>query len=230
MIVLSPLILAAAATLSLQQASADSAVEPETGVVFPLRFQVPGDEGVQDFVGAGVRTRTMLKVKVYAFGLYVDQPAAASALAAWAGRSAGELQQDAAFYGELVKDNFSKTLRLVMTRDVDGATMAEAFDNALGPRVRRAAQELGMPGGEAALATFRGFFSASKLTSGSELVFRWVPGGKLVTTIQGKAQAEIASPALVWALFDVYLGANPISPGGKKTVIARFPQVLAAQP
>lgn len=226
MIVLAPLILAAAVTVSLQQASADSAVDPETGVVFPVRLQVPGGDAMHTLVGTGVRTKTFLRVKVYAFGLYVDAPAAQSALAAWAGRSAADLERDASFYGELLKDNFAKTLRLVMTRNVDGATMAEAFENALGPRVRRAGQEMGMPGGEEALATFRGYFSLSKLTKGSELVFSWVPGGKLVTTIQGKTEGEIASPALCWALFDVYLGADPISPGGKKTVIARFPQLL----
>ena len=70
-----------------------------------------------------------------------------------------------------------------MTRNVNGKDMAEAFEDALGPRVTRAAEELAMTGGEEALQEFRNF--------------------------------------------DVYLGAKPILKGGKKSVIARFPQVLA---
>ncbi len=206
----------------------DSVVEPNTKVSFPLRLEPPTVGATHTLTGMGVRTRTVLGVKVYAFGLYVDAVAAAETLKSWAGRSAGDLERDASFYGELVKDNFGKTLRLVMTRDVDGPTMAEAFDKALGPRVQRAGEELGMPGGEEALATFRGYFGVSQLTKGSELIFSWVPGGKLITTIQGKTEGEIASPAFCWALFDVYLGTNPISPGGKKTVIARFPEVLGS--
>ena len=221
--------LLALALLSVAQGP-DGVIEASSKVSFPVRLQPPAVGATQTLTGTGIRTRTMLAVKVYAFGLYVDAPAAATALTSWAGRPARDLERDPSFYGELTKDNFAKTLRLVMTRNVDGTTMAEAFDNAVGPRVRRAAQELGMPGGEPALATFRGFFSTSKLTVGSELIFSWLPGGKLVTTIQGKTEGEIASPALCWALFDVYLGADPISPGGKRTVIARFPELLASAP
>jgi hypothetical protein len=68
------------------------------------------------------------------------------------------------------------------------------------------------------------------MAKGSELVFTWLPGGTLKSTIEGKPAADIQSPALCWALFDVYLGKDPISGGGKKTVVARVPQILAAQP
>jgi len=197
--------------------------EPNTNVKFPTELQTPA--GAQVLTGTGVRTRTMLKVKVYAFGLYVDSAGARAALSAWRGKSAADLARDQSLYGELLKGAFPMTLRLVMTRNVDGAQMAEAFDGALGPRVAQAA-ERGMPGGVEALARFRALFT-DKLASGTELLFSWAPGNILRASIGGRQVGEIDNAALCWALFDVYLGDKPISSDGKKTVIARLPEILS---
>jgi hypothetical protein len=124
---------------------------------------------------------------------------------------------------------FPMTLRLVMTRDVGGEDMAEAFDGALRPRVIRAAAEKSMPGGEAALETFRGFFSVGEMTKDSELLFTCTPDGTLSSSVKGTPNPPLASPALCWALFDVYLGDKPISGDGKKGVVANFPDLLARQ-
>lgn len=195
--------------------------EPNTGVKFPVELQA------QALTGTGVRTRTMLKVKVYAFGLYVDPAGARSALTSWRSKSAGELARDQALYNELLKGVFPMTLRLVMTRDVGGDQMASAFNEALAPRVAQA-DTRGMPGGAAALAQFRGFFS-SDLKNGTELLFaRSGGGGKLTVSIGGQQVGEIDNAALAWALFDVYLGTKPISDDGKKTVVARLPEILGA--
>ena len=198
--------------------------EPNTNVKFPVELTAAGG-GTQVFTGAGVRTRTMLQVKVYAFGLYVDPAGARSALAAWRGRSAGDLAKDQAVYQALLKGQFPMTLRLVMTRDVGGDQMASAFNEALGPRVATAARN-GMAGGAEALTRFRGFF-ANELTSGTELVFAWATPSTLHVSIGGQKAGEIDNQALCWALFDVYLGGKPISPSGKKSVVSRLPGVLA---
>jgi hypothetical protein len=208
--------------------TAQTVTEPGSGVAFPLTLAAADGSGDHALMGTGLRTKTMLKVKVYAFGLYVDSAAARAALAPYAGKDLRTLQKDETFYGDLVKHTFGATLRLVMTRDVDGETMAEAFDEALRPRVVRAAAELNMPGGEEALATFRGYFGVSEMTKTSELVFTCSPDGTLASRVKGEDKPAIASPALCWALFDVYLGRNPISGDGKKTVIANFPALLAA--
>ncbi len=208
------------------QGGAGTFTDPSTGVTFPVELQAPGG-GAQVLTGTGVRTRTVLSVKVYAFGLYVDPAGAKSDLAAFAGKTAKDLERDETFYGRLLERHFPMSLRLVMTRDVDGKTMSEAFDGALRPRVVRAATEKNMPGGEQALDQFRGFFSTEKLTKDSELVFSCSTEGRLATSIRGAASPEIDSPALCWALFDVYLGPNPISPNGKRSVIGNFPTLLA---
>jgi hypothetical protein len=205
----------------------ESVNEPGSGVAFPLRIQAPAG-GEHVLTGTGLRTKTFLQVKVYAFGLYVDSAGAAAALRAHAGKDHKTLQKDQAFYDDLLRLQFPMTLRLVMTRNVGGEDMAEAFDGALRPRVVRAAAEKNMAGGEEALATFRGYFSVGEMTKESELLFSCTPDGTLSSRVKGEDKPSISSPALCWALFDVYLGADPISGGGKKSVIANFPALIGA--
>ena len=205
-------------------ATAQSVNEPSSGVAFPVSMPV-ADGSTQVLMGTGIRTRTVLNVKVYAFGLYVDQAAARTALEGYAGRAPEALAGDPTFYDALLRMSFPMTMRLVMTRNVSGEQMSEAFDGALRPRVVAAAGR-NLPGGEAALATFRGFFSVERLTSGAELVFTCTPDGTLHSRVVGEARPTISNQALCWALFDVYLGGRPISAGGKRTVIARAPNVL----
>ena len=202
-----------------------SVTEPNTKVPFPVELTTAA--GAQSLAGTGLRTRTMLQVKVYAFGLYVDPAGARTSLAAWRGKNANDLSHDESLYRELLKGAFPMTMRLVMTRDVGGSQMAEAFDGALAPRVAQAATR-GMAGGAEALATFRGLFT-DKLSKGTELLFTWAPGNKLVASIGGRQAGEIDNAALSWALFDVYLGTEPISPKGKETVVARLPEVIGSR-
>ncbi|UCG85577.1 MAG: chalcone isomerase family protein [Gemmatimonadota bacterium] len=216
---------AAAAPLSAQQA--DSVSEPSSKVPFPVELEVPDGAARHVLTGTGIRVKTFLKVKVYAFGLYVDPDGARSALADYADRSARDLERDQAFYGRILDQDFAMTLRLVMTRDVGGDDMADAFDGALRPRVQHAAAAMDMPGGEQALDQVRGYFSLGEMTKGAEIVFSWAPDGILTTAVKGGLQPAIESAALCWALFDVYLGQDPISGDGKKRVVARFPQILA---
>lgn len=214
------------ALLVASPAAAQSVREPASGVEFPTTLRA-ADGSSQQLTGTGIRTRTMLKIKVYAFGLYVDPAAARRALTAFAGKSRQEIQGDANFYTELLRMTLPMSMRLVMTREVGGEQMSEAFDGALRPRVVAAAGR-NMPGGEAALDRFRTYFSTDQLTPGTELVFTCA-NGSLRTTVAGAAKAAIESPALCWALFDVYLGRDPISPDGKRGIVASFPELLAGR-
>jgi hypothetical protein len=195
---------------------------PNVGDDFPTELRTAA--GVQTLTGTGVRTRTVFKVKVYTFGLYVDAGAARGALSQWRGKSAAELSGDQAVYAELLKGGFPMTLRLVMSRDVSAAQMTEAFDDALTPRIAQAAQR-SMADGAEALAQFRALFT-TPLSRGTEILFSWTPDDKLLVSIGGRQVGVIDSRAFAWALFDVYLGAKPISPEGKRSVIARLPEVL----
>jgi hypothetical protein len=222
------LALAFAVPLSAQEAAEGMAVEPSSKVQFPAELAVPGTDMMHQLTGMGLRTKTFLKVKVYAFGLYVDPAGARAALADWQGKTAKELEKDDSLYDRILAQDFDMTLRLVMTRDVGGEDMAEAFDGALRPRVQTAAAEMQMPGGEEALDVFRGFFDVEEMTKESEIVFSCAADGTLRTAVRGAVQDQIGSPALCWALFDVYLGEKPISGDGKKKVVHGIPDLLGA--
>ena len=220
-------------------AVAQTVEEPSSKVPFPVAIEAPGG-GTQVLTGTAIRTKTFLKVKVYAFGIYVDQAAAKTALSAFAGKEAKELEKDDGFYGTLLQMRIPMSLRLVMTRNVGGEDMVDAFDGALRPRVQQAAAERNMTGGDAALEAFRAYFVAGpaaddpdavewiEMTDRSELLFSCTPDGTLYSRVKGEDKPPITSPALCWALFDVYLGDKPISGGGKKSVIARVPELLGA--
>ena len=219
------------ATLAIAQSAVaqDPAVqiEPSSKVPFPVEITAVGSGDTHVLAGVAIRTKTFLKVKVYAFGIYVDETPARATLSSYAGQSARDLERNDAFYRRILDRDFAMTLRLVMTRDVDGETMADAFDGALRPRVEHAAAEMNMPGGVAALDTFRGYFSIEEMTKEAELVFSCTPEGRLSSLVKGVQAADIESNALCWALFDTFLGEDPISNGGKKTVIANMPNILA---
>lgn len=220
------LIVASLLPVAARSQAPDVVREPASDVAFPVRLSPPGSTGEHVLAGTAIRTKTIFRIKVYAFGLYVDADAARVVLAQWAGMEPKALEKNEAMFSRMLDMDFGMTLRLVMTRDVDGDTMAEAFEKSLAPRVETAASEMNMPGGTEALAQFRGYFGLDKVTDDSELIFSCVDG-MLFSTIKGEAAEPIASPALCWALFDIYLGDKPISSGAKKNFGKGMAGVLA---
>src|SRR5207237_3448819 len=98
--------------------------EPRTGVRFPEKV------GETTLLGVGLRTKTILKVKVYAIGLYVADTAMAGSLK---GKTGADL------YRELVWGDFPKEVHLRLVRDVSASQMQdsirEALEKAARPRV-----------------------------------------------------------------------------------------------
>ena len=201
-------------------------IEPLSNTPFPITLVPPGSTTEQRLTGTGLREHVILffGVHVYAFGLYVDADGARAALKEFAGRSAVELAGDERFYRRLLDGEFAMSLRLVMVRTVSGVDVANAFDDALRPRVKSASAE---SGDLQALEWFRDYFDAPEIETGTEIVFACTPSGRLSTTVGGDEQVPIDSQVLCRALFDVYIGREPISVEGRKTVIVGFPEQLA---
>lgn len=193
-------------------------VEPMSRTPFPLSLTPPGGTVPHQLIGTGLRDRTIFRVKIYAFGLYVDPEGARSALSPFAGIPASTLRRDERFYRRLLELDFAMTLRLVMLRSVDGANIAKAFNDALR---RRMARE------PAVLDRFRANFDVAEVADGTEIVFSCSPVGRLTSSVGGRVRPPIDSRPLCRALFDVYLGETPISDPGKRNVIAGFPALLA---
>jgi len=201
----------------------------ERGVAFPVTVTPPGGGRSHHLTGAATRERTIFKVDVYAYALYLEPDAARAHLVAFAGRPAPAIDRDRSFYARLLEMRIPMMLRLVTTRDLAGDQLRDAFDDALQPRVARAAVELKMPGGDAALARFRGYFSRGELARGTTIVFA-CGEGRLTTSVNAELRPALVSPALCWALFDTYLGDRAISTVGRRRLVAGIPALLANAP
>ena len=203
----------------------ETVVEPESGTPFPAVLTPPGAAAPHRLMGTGVRKRTFLRVQVYAFGLYVEPAGAAAALAEFAGTAAEVLERDPAFTRRLLALDFGMALRLVMTRTVGGGAVADAFDDALRPRLPRAGPRAAAAA--AALARLRRQLDVDEVRRGAEIVFACGPAGRLATSVDDAGRTAIESRALCRALFDVYLGPDPIERDGKRDAVAGLVDLLA---
>ena len=209
-----------------QPAAPDTVRERESGTLFPVALTPPGEATPHWLMGTGIRQRTIFRVNVYAFGLYVDADRARAALSEFAGATAEALGWDERFTRRLLDLDFGMALRLVMTRTVDGGDIADAFDDALRPRMPRPGRG---PDGDAAvtaLARLRGYLDVDEVRRGAEIVFSCGPARPLAMTVDGAQRPPIESRVLCRALFDVYLGEDPIEPDGRRNLIAGFAGLL----
>lgn len=180
-------------------------------------------------LGLGIREKTVFAVNVYSYVLYVDEAWAKENLARWKGKKSKDVEKDAKIYERLLAEGGTKELRLRFCRNVDKDDVVSAFEDSIEPRMlkRREGQKGTKEEKLEDLRTFRAMFSLDKLRKNNELRFTWHPDGTLSTVINGERQEDLKSPDLCWALFDVYLGAKPISKSGKKKLVRRTPDVLA---
>ena len=200
--------------------------EPRSGTPFPVSLTPPGGTTPHWIMGTAIRQRTIFRVKIYAFGLSIDPKSARASFSRFARISASTLERDEGFYRQLLDLDVGMTLRLVTTRTIDGDATAEAFDDAMRPRMERAVVDTNGPGTMRALEQFRSYFDVDEVTAGTEVVFSCNPVGRLTASIGGHERPPIDSRVLCRALFDVYLGADPISNDGKRSLIAGFPGLL----
>lgn len=190
--------------------------EPGTNVKFPSSLSLPGCSSSLSFVGAGYREKVfaIIGVKVYAAGLYAN-PTIFSKLSDWKGRSSKELQQDSLFFDAIFQASLEKSLQIILVRDVDGKTFWDALDEALSPRIKSPS-----PVDASALLLFRSIFQGRPLKKGTSIILTWLDPTKILVCVSSEGMpssvdATIESSHVAIALFDVFLGTNPVSPSLK---------------
>lgn len=203
--------------------------EPSTEVRFPVELNVVDKDTRHQLAGMGVRVKKkfLMKFKVYAVGFYLDEKAGLPLMTESAGELAvSKLEKSKEFRKALLSDKFGKTVRLVMVRDVDADTMAEAFEDSLWPRMKdRTPETKDRTAAKAALDRFRGFFE-KEAKEDQVMDFTWAPGGKLYAVVDGKKFPVVENETLCWALFDVYLGDDPISDDTKTNIFTSLHKKL----
>ena len=166
-------------------AAADTVTEPRSGVAFDRK------RGDMTLTGVGLRTKTFLKVKVYAIGLYVSDATLAGTLQAERGKA-----KSPGFYQELVSGDAPRAVQLKFVRDLSAEQIREAF------------REVLQPAGKARVDEFVSYFG--DLKSGSDCVLEWAPGGILKTTVAGTSKPDIEDRPFASAVFGIWLGEKPI--------------------
>jgi len=177
-------------------ALAQEIAEPKTGTKFAVK------DGDTSLLGAGLRTKTIAKVKVYAIGLYVADSALVGPLKGKAG---------ADLYGELVNGDFKKTVVLKFVRNVSTDQIRDAFRDSLKGAGSKA---------EPWIAYF------NDLRSGQEIVIGWVPGVGLKTKVAGTDKPVLDDKAFASAVFAIWLGDKPIQEDVKRALITRTAELV----
>ena len=190
-------------------------VEPKTGLRLPGEFCVRGQTSdCAPLAGMCVRVKRIagVGVKVYACGLYVHPKQAKQSVgdAGWhVGRGVADVAGDQKLFDALLHDSsVTKTVRLTFARDLDSAKIADALSERLRPALGKDSKSL---------RTFEAYFDGVKFLKGQSLTFS-ADGGKLTTSIRGKQVGVIDDAKMCVALFDAYLGKNPVVPGAKKSL------------
>jgi len=182
-------------------AQARDIAEPRSGTTFADR------SGDMSLLGVGLRTRTMLKVKVYAIGLYVSDAALSGPLAPHKGKTTSP-----AFYRDLTAGDFAKQVTMKFLRGLSADQIRDAFRDSL------------TGADKARTETFLGYFGDTK--PGEEYVIRWTPGAGLETTVTGQPKPPIDDKAFASAVFGIWLGDKPVQEDIKKDLVARAEGLL----
>jgi hypothetical protein len=171
-------------------------VEPKSGVVFEAK------ENDLSLLGVGLRTKTFLKVRVYAVGFYVSDAALAGPLQAHKGDIGSP-----AFYSDLVQGDFPKEIRMKFLRDVTKSQIQDAFREVL----------VGVD--PARLSGFVDYFGDTK--TGEEYRLRWSSATSLEVTVAGNAKPTITDKAFDAAVLGIWLGPKPVQEDIKLGLIGR---------
>jgi hypothetical protein len=178
--------------------SAEQVADPSSGVEFDTEI------GDLRLLGTGLRTKTFLKVKVYAIGLYVDpKPLAVHK----------DETNSSEIYKALVWGDFRREIHMKFIRSsISAKKIRGAFEDSLGAAAPALREK------------FLGYFGDVK--KGDEYVLRWVPGGTLETIVAGQTKPSIADKTFTAAVFAIWLGDKPVQDDIKRGLVSRASEVL----
>ncbi len=181
----------ASAVLAPARAARPPAPEREiAGVRVPEKVQV----GEKDLTlnGAGLRTKTIFKVKVYVAGLYLEKPT-----------------RDAS---QVIASETIKRVDLTFLRDLDRKQIAEAIEDGF---ERNSKKDL--PALEERLDQLCKIIP--DVNKRDALQITYVPGKGTTITVRGEERGTIEGKDFADALFLVWLGKDPVDNDLRKTLL-----------
>lgn len=185
--------------------------EPHTRATYPVEWCTRAHDTCEKLAGVGVRKKRLFglkDIKIYAVGLYVDpRDVQAKVRPVYSRSQEGQLDQQT--FNDVMDRDVKKTVRLVMHY---GKLTSQKLVHALRERCEK---PLAIAGKLGDLEVFESWFENMHLKKGLAIAFS-ADQGMLVTRVEGRVIGQIDSPELCRALFDVYLGSDPVSPDAKE--------------
>jgi hypothetical protein len=177
---------------------AGAVVEPKTKTEYPDEVEVTagGRNYTLEATGVGLREKTFMKVNVYLIVSYIDDQA--------------ELGDEP---GEAIRNlDLPKRIAMHLLRGFSREKLVNSFQEVIDKNYDNTAAFA------ADLETFLAYWDRDAEES-DELVFDYVPGAGLVTTLNGEEKGTIDNFAFVQALWTVWFGEKPVNGGLKKDLM-----------
>ncbi|KAL5559551.1 hypothetical protein UlMin_035762 [Ulmus minor] len=202
------------------------AVEPRTGIEFPMILDnILGGKNNSSLssevlVGTGSRTMKIIRIKslkVYAFGFYIHPYSVCEKLGPkYASFSIDELNKRPDFYEDLLREDITMTVRLVVScNGMKINTVRDAFEKSLRARLVKTNPDTDYR----CIRTFGASFTQDiPLPAGTTIDFRQTADGKLITEIGGNQIGAVHSKDLCRAFFSMYIGDVPVSEQTKEEI------------
>lgn len=201
-------------------------VEPSTGIEFPtvldnnLTRETNSIRPSEVLVGTGSRTMKIIKIKslkVYAFGFYVHPCDVCEKMGSkYSSITASELNKWHSFYQDLLREDISMTVRLVVrVNGMKVSTVKNAFEKSLRARLMKTNPDTDL----GCLRRFGSLFSQdAPIRAGTTIYFRRTVDGQLITEIGGHQIGAVHSRDLCRAFFDMYIGDVPVCEETKEEI------------
>ena len=188
-----------------REATAGELLEPRTGTVYPDRVTIEQEDrrAVLRATGAGVRLRTLLKTEVYTMASYVSAGLDRLRLAGALGGAAEAIRTF----------DVPKRLQMDLRRGVSRQKLVDTFVAV----IARNYPDTGLFSAD--LDVFLSYFDRDA-QKGDRLVFDYLPGVGLITTVNGEVKGAIANPAMAEALWTVWFGEKPADGNLKRDLTA----------
>lgn len=159
---------------------------------------LPDTQSVKDhtltLVGAGVRTKTFLRIKVYVAGLYMENPS----------KDVREI---------IESDQAKRMVMHFVYKEVPSAKLVSGWNEGFTKNSRATMPEL-----QERIDTFNGFFDTS-VAAGEEVIVTYVPGQGTQVLIKGAEKGSIPGKDFMEALFKIWFGEYPADSGLKASIL-----------
>jgi hypothetical protein len=196
--------------------SAQEVTEPATGTKFPAQRPFRDEAGQPAVQCVGTAVRKRLVFKVYGMCLYVDL----EGLRQQAGSRKLSADEAARL---LVEGDVRRGFVLQFVRDVDKDNIVEAFREGL---------RKNWPGGPFSEThpAVQQFLDAvrSDIARGQEIRIWLDPEGTVTVQFAQRPAVRIADPSLVRAIAGIWLGAQPVSPDIRASLLKDLPVRIAS--